>query len=166
VTPQDFVDHSSYLSYVQQCELSMEYRGIDHDREVVTFDEVTARTPPQHWTECRDPKQPHCWCRGDEDGLIYWWTPGGNTATHTTAPMFTLKNDLLYHADTEPNCAFCYPEEFFWDEDTGDRLTREEADRQFWVEYQRDWDNIRELWSKEFKTPLPPYEPHKNGPHP
>jgi hypothetical protein len=180
--PTDFPSVDFYLDYVEECERSMEYE-VMHTEEITKngmrvfrpdkikvdmFGATEITMPEKHYAECTDgiDVDDVCWCKGDEYGLHYSWARGGETAQHTTHPMFTIKNDIAWHLDNEPNCAWCHPEEYYWDPETDKKVTRERAEQLFWEEFNKDKEYFVELYFTEFGLPVPPYEPHKNGPHP
>lgn len=179
--PTEFPTVDAYLDYVEECERSMEYE-VTHTEEITKsgmrvftpdrikvdmFGATEIIRPDRHYAECEDniDIDKLCWCNGDEYGFMYNWARGGETAQHTTHPMFTIKNDIGWHQLDKPNCAWCHPEEFYWHE-TGKKMSRAAAEREFWKEWHRDIECYLELYFSEFGLPVPPYEPDKNGSHP
>src|ERR1043165_8652099 len=101
VTPDDFPNASSYISWVKLCEDS-----IESDFHAGTYWEATDafncfRTGCSKKQPCRIPNHEP----GNADGIVYTNYPGYNTASNFTSPIFTIKGALESHGDF---CGMCY----------------------------------------------------------
>ena len=162
MTPDDFPTREKYLAYVRECENSIIYTHSSGRYDRFDFDSATEPVPPgDHWRECTDEDEPYCWCRGDDDGLIEYYTRGMVTAAHVTSPMFTFKVDHNYG---EEHCGWCRPEEFYWD-DEGNPVSRKRAEEMWWKDY---YESVRYSCSEYIGVDqlLPTPDPDKIGPHP
>jgi hypothetical protein len=136
VTPDDFPNHGSYMTYVTMCEKALEEEI--HGSSTEELYEVSCTT-------------------FENDGLVFSWHKGSKTALHHTSPMFTIKNDN--HDDNFNQCVLCTPEKYF----VG---TPEEAHKRWLecndAGIARDYETffVNQGW------PVPPYKPDENGAHP
>ncbi len=138
MTPDDFPNHSSYMTYVTMCEKALE-KELKKDLRDSTYYELYEVS--NTFTK---------------EGLIYTIYGGVILARHHTSPIFSLKSD-------DPgmccSCVLCSPETYYGG-------SSEEAHKIWLEDTKSDYDAHYRLYFTDDGLPVPPYEPDKNGAHP